>query len=54
MLTDVGLGAGLVLLSDSNDCMGAVRRSGVGKHIQTRFLRAQERLEQGDFTLAHS
>ena len=54
LMLDWGLKLKLELASDSSAARGHVQRRGLGRmrHVQSRYLWIQERVGQGDFTIA--
>ena len=55
LLADYGINAAVTIESDSNAAKGTVNRVGLGKarHIQTRYLRLQERVAENHLKVVH-
>ena len=53
MLADFGMGADLVVRTDSSSGLAVGSRRGLGRlrHVQTRFMWVQQRVQEGDLRL---
>ena len=53
MLADFGISAGVVVRTDSSSGLAVISRRGLGRlrHVQTRHLWVQQRVQEGDLRL---